>query len=219
MTFVERLVYWTPAFLFSTTLAAAMCVWVRMQFPNMRVMHRRMISTSLFVVVFALFLYGYNMLFSTTEGDTTMGFFGLLALIFGISSVVVGAVILLDEEQSRSETKSKPSPSPRLLERLPHLKECDVSRLTVDDHYVQVVFSDGRREKLLMRFADAIGEMDQTPGLVTHRSHWVADAYVAGLIKDGAREYVEMRCGARVPVSRRYRPNLVAAGVKSLEFQ
>ena len=72
--------------------------------------------------------------------------------------------------------------------------------------------SDGDAHRLLMRFKDAVREMDDADGFCVHRSHWVAREAVQSAIKDGQKEFVILTTGDRIPVSKTYRENVVLAG-------
>ncbi|MCZ7938658.1 LytTR family DNA-binding domain-containing protein [Agrobacterium salinitolerans] len=90
-----------------------------------------------------------------------------------------------------------------LLERLPPQKRGELLRLSVQDHYTQIVTTHGQ-QLVLLRFADALKELGQTAGLQVHRSHWIADADVISLRKQAGRLYVMARDGSEIPVSRSY---------------
>jgi DNA-binding LytR/AlgR family response regulator len=60
---------------------------------------------------------------------------------------------------------------------------------------------------------DAIDEMEPVKGICTHRSHWVALGAIKRVEREGARLFVVLRNGDRVPVSRKYRPRLEQAGL------
>lgn len=75
--------------------------------------------------------------------------------------------------------------------------------LTVSDHYTEVTTTLGR-ELILLRFADALGELGPVPGLQVHRSHWVSDAHFDRLVCDNGRIAILLRDGTEVPVSRTY---------------
>lgn len=75
--------------------------------------------------------------------------------------------------------------------------------LTVSDHYTEVTTTLGR-ELILLRFADALGELGAVPGLQVHRSHWVSDAHFERLVRDNGRIAILLRDGTEVPVSRTY---------------
>ncbi|MFN3293128.1 MAG: LytTR family DNA-binding domain-containing protein [Gemmobacter sp.] len=100
---------------------------------------------------------------------------------------------------------------PRLAERLPPEVRAPVLRISGRDHYVDVVTTRGSAS-LLMRFSDALAELDGTPGLRVHRSHWVAEAAVAGGWRDGARVFLRLVEAETVPVSRTYLPEVEARG-------
>ncbi|WP_212524551.1 LytTR family DNA-binding domain-containing protein [Actibacterium sp. MT2.3-13A] len=103
-------------------------------------------------------------------------------------------------------------PAPRLLERLEPGRRGRVIRLAVSDHYVEVV-TDRGAQRLLMRFRDAIAELDGIEGLRVHRSHWVALSEIRGREADKGRLLLVLSDGARVPVSRQYRGAVAARGL------
>ena len=98
-----------------------------------------------------------------------------------------------------------------LLERLRVEKRGPVVRMSMQDHYVEVVTTRGR-ELVLMRMADAAAAMGET-GLRIHRSHWVARDHVACARREGAQAVVTASDGAELPVSRSYVADLKAAGL------
>ncbi|WP_368187000.1 LytTR family DNA-binding domain-containing protein [Aestuariibius sp. HNIBRBA575] len=104
--------------------------------------------------------------------------------------------------------QSKPTP-PRLLDRIQGHNNAEIVHLTVDDHYVEILLSNGLRHRLLMRFRDAVAEMDGVPGHMVHRSHWVSHAAIRSVERDNGREFVLLNTGGKVPVGRTYRDTLV----------
>lgn len=101
---------------------------------------------------------------------------------------------------------------PRLLSRLPAEAASDIMSMTVRDHYVDVRTSSGIHA-LLMRLSDAIGETDSVEGAQIHRSHWVAWSAVSGVEVKGQKMVVVLTDGARLPVSKTYRPLVEARGI------
>ena len=93
-----------------------------------------------------------------------------------------------------------PAP-PRILERLPAALGPEIVALEAEDHYVRVHTARGS-VLILMRFADAIAELDGLRGLRVHRSWWVARAAVTGAAKAGRRAELKLSNGLSVPVSR-----------------
>lgn len=101
---------------------------------------------------------------------------------------------------------------PRILQRLPGDDRARILRISVRDHYVEIV-TDRSREKVLMRFSDAIAEAEGIPGLQVHRSHWVAEDAVRGVEREKGRMFLTLADGSRVPVSRGFRDAVMEAGI------
>ncbi|MGC9370517.1 MAG: LytTR family DNA-binding domain-containing protein [Paracoccaceae bacterium] len=134
--------------------------------------------------------------------------FEFMAIIFTAS---VGTTALRRVLESPSSRPAGPPP-PRLLERLELSRRGRVVRLAVSDHYVEVVTEHGS-QRLLMRFRDAIAELDGADGLRVHRSHWVALPEVRGQVTEKGRLFLILSDGARVPVSRNYRKAVAERGL------
>lgn len=103
---------------------------------------------------------------------------------------------------------------PRLLARIEPELRAEVVRLQTRDHYVDVVTRRGKTS-LLMRFADAMGELEGVEGLQVHRSHWVALGEVQAVRRSGGKVSLEMRDGSLVPVSRTHQPAVTALGLEA----
>lgn len=96
------------------------------------------------------------------------------------------------------------SPAPRILTRLPPELRASLLRLSVRDHYVDVVTGTGTAS-ILLRFGDAIAETEGAPGAQVHRSHWVAAAAIEGAGTQSGKFVLQLVDGTRVPVSKTYR--------------
>jgi len=101
------------------------------------------------------------------------------------------------ERSTRTVTK------PLLFERLPDHVHGELMAISGSDHYVEVRTAQGTAS-ILLRFADALREIEGVRGQRVHRSHWVADAAVVTLRRDGNRRYVVLQNGDELPVSRTY---------------
>ncbi len=139
------------------------------------------------------------------------------SIAFNTFMIVAGVFVLrrtLGAEQPAGYTREildEPS-RPRLNRRLTELRSSEIMRLSANDHFVDVATSAGQ-ETLRLRLADAIAEMEPVAGICTHRSHWVALSAITGVERESAGKlFVRLRNGDRVPVSRKYRPRLEAAG-------
>ena len=101
---------------------------------------------------------------------------------------------------------------PRLLDRLPEDVAGEVFRLSGRDHHVEVVTATGTAT-VRMRFSDAIAEMEPVRGHCAHRSHWVSEAAIRDVERDGAKIFLRLVNDDQVPVSRKYKPHLEDAGI------
>ncbi len=128
-----------------------------------------------------------------------------------VISVIVMAVIDLFYRQLSPAPVDMPQTVP-LLDRLPFDKRGPLVAISVEDHYVRVRTTKGE-EMILMRLADAIREVGDTPGAQVHRSHWAAFDQVAAVIRDGDRAVLQMIKGGDIPVSRRHVPTIREAGL------
>jgi len=102
-------------------------------------------------------------------------------------------------------------PAAALLARLPAPKRGELHHLRMQDHYIEV-HTDKGMEMVLLRFRDALQEVEGVEGMQVHRSHWVARAALDGVERRDGRVTLRLVNGARVPVSRSFAPALRARG-------
>jgi hypothetical protein len=110
-----------------------------------------------------------------------------------------------NSEAPDSAATDTPAP-PRLLQRIAPDQRGTLIRVAVRDHYVDVV-TDRGQTSLLMRFKDAIAELDGVDGLQVHRSHWISTAAATPNPTPNTPEKptIPMADGTHIPVSRKYR--------------
>jgi DNA-binding LytR/AlgR family response regulator len=131
-----------------------------------------------------------------------------LCVIFCTISYMTMATAVMDADSGAAPSteatlESSQTQTAPLMRRLRPENRGVLQHLAVEDHYTVVHTSLGR-ELLLLRFSDAIAEVGTTPGLRVHRSHWVADHFVAGLHRADGRLVLRLADGSEVPVSRTY---------------
>ncbi|MEM9010366.1 MAG: LytTR family DNA-binding domain-containing protein [Pseudomonadota bacterium] len=164
------------------------------------------LSSAVFTALYAPPLYLANRLLFRGEGP---GFADLLLPIL-ILAFVIGAVVwVFSAHGARAEA---PGAAP-FLRRLPKGFAGPLMRLEMQDHYVAAHGRDGAPELILMRFADAVRELEGYPGLQVHRSHWVAVEAVKDHRRDRGRLHLILLDGTEVPVSRSYQAPVRAAGL------
>ena len=106
---------------------------------------------------------------------------------------------------------ARPAAEPPILSRLPAAKRGALVRLSMQDHYVEIVTEAGA-EMALLRLSDAIAEAAPEPGLQVHRSHWVARSALRGHRRDRARLWLRLSDGTEIPVARARVAALETAG-------
>jgi len=112
----------------------------------------------------------------------------------------------------RADAGPHAAPEAALLARLSARSRAELLHLRMQDHYVEVHTAAGS-ELLLLRFRDALREVEDVNGLQVHRSHWVARDAVAGVERrGGGRIVLRLVNGSKVPVSRSFAPLLKAQG-------
>jgi len=135
------------------------------------------------------------------NGDASLlRFLALFGLVWVISIIISGIAHLAERAANPENTKSHSRPA--LYERLkPSLRQSEIYALTAEDHYVRVITSKGE-DLILLRLSDAIKEISPLPGLMTHRSWWVAEAGVKSVKKSDGKLSLELHSGQTAPVSR-----------------
>ncbi len=130
-----------------------------------------------------------------------------------VIGLLISAAVLAVRNRPASQTPEAPAPArPRFLDRLPHGIGRDLVCLRMADHYVEAFTTEGS-DLVLMRFADAIAELEGADGMRVHRSYWVARAHVTGSTRENGRPALCLTGGHKVPVSRTYLPEVRAAGL------
>lgn len=158
-----------------------------------------------FCVVFPILMTWISQAQFLTDQPPLLGYLEI-TLVITCFSITFGLMVgLMDQDDVGP-------PLPQLYARLPNVGTARICRLTASDHYTDVYMSDATLRRLLLRFADAVKKMDDTKGFCTHRSHWVAQDYILSAVRQGIREFVVLMDETQVPVSKTYRPGVVAAG-------
>ncbi|MEO0682452.1 MAG: LytTR family DNA-binding domain-containing protein [Pseudomonadota bacterium] len=134
-----------------------------------------------------------------------------LALFAGLSAAVALLARLIGGAPAFPPPPPPDRRDPALLRRLPPAKRGRLIRLSMHDHYVEVVTDQGS-ELLLLRLSDAMQEAAPEEGLQIHRSHWVARAAVQDVRREGGRVALRLSDGSETPVSRARARALADAG-------
>jgi hypothetical protein len=218
LTVSERALFWGPVFLGSFLTKAITHSFVVTIFHHRPLAQRRTIDFFIFSGVFSPVLFAFLNAGPVAWRADDISFAILSSWVLLTAGTCTALFSIINPEEvitivHEGPIEEAPLP-PRLFRRLGLCsEEFAVTRLTVNDHYVLVGLSDGSEQRLLMRLSDAILEMDDVLGYITHRSHWVSQSHVKGVVTVGKREMLELTTGVKVPISRTYRPVLAAAGL------
>ncbi|GHE04703.1 hisitidine kinase [Defluviimonas sp. 20V17] len=103
------------------------------------------------------------------------------------------------------------APQPRILDRVTPEKRGTLLHVSVDDHYVELL-TDRGKSQILMRFSDAMSELDGVEGMQVHRSHWVARGAVRDSRRRNGKLFLMLVDGSEVPVSRGFQKAVTERG-------
>ena len=170
MSLVPRAAFWFGILGTSIVIGLALRAAVRSFLPRLSDWPETLLFATLLMFVFTPILYAVVMTLS--EGESGMSLAEMALVVFIVPLFVAALRHIL--AVPRPDLLRASMPEPRILQWLPEEWGRRILRISVRDHYVEIV-TDRTREKLLMRFSDAIAEAEGIPGLQVHRSHWVAE--------------------------------------------
>jgi hypothetical protein len=207
--------YWTTAILTATAMSVTTITYAFAGplAPRMPPLVRGLTASVLFSLIYAGFLVGLGMVFfpENTGLPRYLGFVGYtMPIAVGITVIVY--LFQRDPENAEASTSGGGDAPPHILTRIKPGLGAQLTRLTMQDHYVEV-FTDKGSQLVLMRFADALDEVAPTRGWRIHRSHWVAEAAMSDVRRSDGKTFVVMADGAELPISRTYLPKMRDAGV------
>ncbi|WP_170761706.1 LytTR family DNA-binding domain-containing protein [Ruegeria lacuscaerulensis] len=209
LTFLQRLVFWIGV------ICLALCVtWIarrltQQYFTDAHFSARDLALVLIILTIFVPCLWLLSFLLFTVGGQQAPG---VLSVANYGGLFATGLVLVRGHSSAELPVEEVLVPSPRLTKRLPDAFKGRVYRLTVRDHFVDVVTSEGTFT-IRLRFSDAIAEMEPVSGHCTHRSHWVADDAIEGVTRQAGKTFLRLKNKDLVPVSRKYKPMLERDGV------
>lgn len=200
-----RLLYWMPLMMGGALLGQAASALVA-RIP--RAATSRWFFGALLSVVIAAPITFVVWFYSNAFFAADMRLPGLPALFLSVwvISAAMSAIMVAVNWPGRVTQAAAANANPaRFLERMPpKLRGAALYAVSAEDHYLRLHTSKGS-DLILMRLADAIGELDGLEGAQTHRSWWVARDAVENTRREGERVVLVLKGGTEAPVSR---PNL-----------
>jgi len=211
-TLAVRLAYWLGLMSVGTVLANSITVLaVRIDLFERRpwlwaVVVGALISPPLTIVVWLV----TGLVFALTlRADTLLGYAPPVIII---SMAMMAITVLTQRTPAQTHARAADGAPAAFLARLPaKLRGAELWAVQAEDHYLRVHTSRGQ-DLILMRLADALGELDGLEGAQVHRSWWVARGAVVGAQRGNGRAELALKDGSSAPVSRTYARALRAAG-------
>lgn len=198
-----RLLFWPGLVAVSILLGAAVRTLVESVFglrhfatqaPVLALIVTLPLAPSIHAVVSAL----------AVPGEMAVPSIARIAVIVFAASICVSAIRHAVVLRRADAVSPEPGTVPRLLARISGELHAPLLRLSVRDHYVDVVTEAGTAS-ILIRFGDAIAEAEGVAGAQVHRSHWVAAAAIERAENGQGKLELHLVDGTRVPVSKTYR--------------
>lgn len=217
----ERALYWTGVVALSILIGRLVRVFAEMALDTRPESLRRLAVAPVIAGVLGPVLWAYTHAFPAALPPTMLQFLAYVFLVaLGVQLIRWASAhhVLRFGNLGAHDIPVPAEPAqaegPRLVTRLdPELRGA-VLRVSARDHYLDVYTDKGCGE-LLLRFSDALAELDRAQGGQVHRSHWVAWDAVAAAEREGARLFLRLVDGGRVPVSRSFLDVVAARGFLS----
>lgn len=211
----ERALYWSGIVALSIVVGRAARVAAEVALAEQPEPLRRLGPVPVVALALAPVLWAYSQAFPRATPPAMMEFAGFVLLValgvqlirWALAQHAVRFGKIGDHQLPLA--KEAEAAAPRLVSRLDPVVQGEVLRVSARDHYLDV-YTDRGRAELLLRFSDAVAELEQVDGGQVHRSHWVAWAAVAAAEREGSRLFLRLVDGARVPVSRSFQDLVVA---------
>lgn len=205
------LLYWTllvgEGWFGGTAIAAV----ISKLFPRLNPTANRLIATAFVAVLVTATIIAIQLAISAAIPRSYWP--TLYLLVLGISVGVAAVAWLVDRAFADqrpgaiTHATAGDAQKARFAERLPaKLKGAVIYAVSAEDHYLRLHTSKGA-DLILMRFSDAISELEGLEGAQTHRSWWVARDAIESTRRDGDKMVLVLKGGAEAPVSR---PNVRA---------
>jgi hypothetical protein len=204
LTLVERALFWTPLLGLGVLIGTAIRVLVFFFLGPMPSLKSSLLIAALNCLLMAPGLYALIVMIVSDAVHVHVQGVEIAVLIASVSLGICALRLSVsgDPEQKSSVGSGQ---EPRLLRRL----DPETSR---------------GKTSLLMRFSDAMDEVDARLGGQVHRSHWVAWSAVTTVCREGGKLALQLKSGQQIPVSRNHRAKVdarfpPAPGLKAAEQQ
>ena len=213
VTFEWRFVYWSSVVIVSSILGYQAAYVSRAITRRSHPVMTDAVTTLLMVATFAPFNHFLTQAVVVPTPGEGPTFIEMVVYVASISfGILTGRRFIPGLEERNYVSPDHDSNQPRLMRRLSPATQGAVLRISSQDHFVDITTERGT-DRLRMRLADAVAEMDGVRGHLIHRSHWVAETAIRSVEREQGRIQLRLTNGDTVPVSRTYKAELENAGV------
>ena len=193
-----RIAYWSGVVAVCYLIAIAVLQsgkWLGWQ-KNQPTLLSQLVPSLVISVLVAGFVYAVNL---QVWGDIDIlpNFLSYLAMTVPIALIISATMyFFIPEKETTPKLKDI-----AFFKRLPVHLGTDLYSLSVNDHYVEAETAKGTH-MVLMRFSDALTEVENIDGLQIHRSHWIAKESVSKVDKRDGKIIITLKNAKKYPVSR-----------------
>lgn len=212
---LPRLIYWTFVLGGAIPVAKVCRRTLRPSLGKMERWPRGMVVSLALATIYApaVVLFNDAVVVAFWQIDMPLGAVWIAVYLSSLLESVTWRVFIDPIARSAEGRRPDEDAAPcRLLNRIEPDLRGDIVSLSVRDHYVEVT-TDRGQVSLLMRFADALDELEGVRGLRVHRSHWIAVTAILAIDRIAGRLFVRLRDGRSLPVSRSYQDAVLALGL------
>lgn len=207
-----RLAYWAGLMIGGSAMGALTISLIqRFEILETRPWLQGLLIVALITGPIVAMVYFVSKLLFPSPGETVT----LLTYLPQVLIITIAMTALNYATEQRQQTTSSTegrTETIRFMDRFPtKLKGATLLAVEAEDHYLRL-HTDRGSDLILMRLADAIGELEGIEGARTHRSWWVAKAGIVEAARGDGRATLTLKDGTRAPVSRSYAGGLRDAG-------
>lgn len=207
-----RLAYWAGLMIGGSALGAVTISLIqRFEILETRPWLQGLLIIAIITGPIALMVYFASTMMFTGSSETVT-FLTYLPQVLIITIAMTALNYVTEQRHQTTSSTEGQTATARFLVRFPtKLKGATLLAVEAEDHYLRL-HTDKGSDLILMRLADAIGELEGIEGARTHRSWWVAKAAIVAAERGDGRANLTLKDGTRVPVSPSYAAGLRNAG-------
>ena len=202
MSYFQRFSYWSIVVLAGVLVVTFLKIAIEMRLSHLSHSLRSLILAASMAIILSPIVHGISIAMTSAYREVSP-LWTVAVVVFFVSLFIYQLHIII------MKLEIGPKPVPRFSQRIGASGDCTVYHVAVDDHYLNIRAENGEH-RLLMRFSDALTELEELGGMQVHRSHWVSECSIRHVRKENSKMHLELVDGSVVPVSRAYQDEVHA---------